>query len=84
MVQAAPLPMCPMAKTCKGMMEKSLSGLVMVIPGIAFIALGVLIVVWPSVLPWLAAAACLLAGGAMLVMANFMRGVGNRLRRAGG
>jgi hypothetical protein len=65
------------------MMEKPLSGLVMVIPGVAFIALGVLIVVWPSVLPWLVAAACILAGGAMLLMANFMRGVGARLRRAG-
>ncbi len=84
MAQAAPMPMCPMAETCKGMMEKPLPGLVVVIPGIAFIALGVLIVVWPSVLPWLVAAACILAGGAMLLMANFMRGVGARLRRAGG
>jgi hypothetical protein len=30
----------------------------------------------------LVAAACILAGGAMLLMANFMRGVGTRLRRA--
>ena len=50
MAQAAPMPMCPMAETCKGMMEIPFSGLMMVIPGIAFIALGVLIVVWPSVL----------------------------------
>ncbi len=84
MAQPAPMPMCPMAETCKGMMEKPLSGLMMVIPGIAFIALGVLIVAWPSVLPWLVAAACILTGGAMLLMANFMRGVGARLRRAGG
>jgi hypothetical protein len=84
MAQAAPMPMCPMAETCKGMMEKPLSVLVMAIPGIAFMALGVLIVVWPSVLPWLVAAACILAGGAMLLMARFMRGVGARLTRAGG
>lgn len=84
MAQAAPIPMCPMAETCKGMMESPFSGLVMMIPGIAFIALGVLIIVWPSVLPWLVAAACILAGGAMLVMANFTRGVGARLRRASG
>ncbi len=83
MAQAAPMPMCPMAETCKRMMEKPVSGPVMVIPGIAFIALGVLIVVWPSVLPWLVAAAGVLAGGAMLLMANFMRGVGTRFRRAG-
>ena len=83
MGQVAPMPMCPMAETCKGMIEKPLSSLVMIIPGVVFIALGVLIVVWPSVLPWLVAAACILAGGAMLLMANFMRGVGARLRRAG-
>jgi len=84
MAQAAPMPMCPMAETCRGMMEKPLSGLVIVIPGIAFVALGVLIIVWPPVLPWLVVAACILAGGAMLLMANFMRGVGARLRRAKG
>lgn len=80
MAQATPMPMCPMAETCRGMMEKSHSGLMMMIPGIAFIILGVLIVVWPSILPWLVAAAFILAGGAMLLMANFMRGVGARLR----
>jgi uncharacterized membrane protein HdeD (DUF308 family) len=82
MAQATPMPMCPMAETCRGMMEKPLSGLVM-IPGIVFIALGVLIVVWPAVLPWLVAAAFILAGSAMLLMVNFMRRVGARLRRAG-
>ena len=84
MAQAAPMPMCPMAEACWGMMEKPLSGLLMVSPGIAFIALGVLILAWPSVLPWLVAAACILAGGGMLLMANFMRGVGTRMRNARG
>ena len=84
MAQAAPMPLCPMAEACRGMMEKPLSGLLMVSPGIAFIALGVLILAWPSVLPWLVAAACILAGGGMLLMANFMRGVGTRMRNARG
>jgi hypothetical protein len=66
------------------MMERPVSGLIMVLPGITFIALGVLITVWPSILPWLVAAACILAGAGTLLMANFMRGVGTRLRRAGG
>jgi hypothetical protein len=35
-------------------------------------------------LSWLVAAAFILAGGAMLMMASFMRGVGARLRRAQG
>jgi hypothetical protein len=84
MAQAAPMPMCPMAETCRGMMERPLSGLIMLVPGITFITLGVLIIVWPSILPWLVATACILAGGGMLLMANFMRGVGTRLRRAVG
>jgi hypothetical protein len=83
MPQVAPLPMCPMAQMCKGMMERPLSGLVMIIPGLAFIALGLLIVAWPSVLPWLVATACIVTGGAVLLMANFMRGVGTRLRSTG-
>lgn len=83
MAQVAPMPMCSMAETCKGMMERPFSGLAMVIPGVVFIALGVSIFIWPSVLPWLVAIACILAGGAMLLMVNFMRSVGARLRRAG-
>ena len=83
MAQVAPMPMCPMAETCKGMMERPFSGLAMVIPGVVFIALGVSIFIWPSVLPSLVAIACILAGGARLLMVNFMRSVGARLRRAG-
>lgn len=69
-----------MAETCRSMMEKPHSGLMMMTPGITLIAMGVLFVIWPSILPWLVAAAFILAGGAMLLMANFMRGVGARLR----
>lgn len=80
MAQAAPMAMCPMAETCKGMMEKPLFGLVMLIPGMTFIALGILIFVWPSVLAWLVAAACILIGGAMLVMVSLMRRIGSRFK----
>jgi hypothetical protein len=72
-----------MAETCKRMMGKPLSGLIMVTPGVLFIVLGTLVAIWPSILPWLVAAAFILAGGAMLMMANFMRGIGARLRAAG-
>ncbi|MBR0716943.1 hypothetical protein [Bradyrhizobium liaoningense] len=81
MAQAAPMPMCPMAETCRSMMEKPFSGLMMIFSGIAFIVLGVVIAVWPSILPWLVAAAFILMGAVMLVMVNFMRGIGARLRR---
>ena len=82
MAQATPAPMCPMAETCRRMMSKPLSGFVMLIPGIAFAALGVLIIIWPSVLPYLVAAALILAGCAMLMMANFMRRIGTTDRHA--
>ena len=70
MAQTAPMSMCPMAETCRGMMEKPLSGTVMMIPGITFISVGLLIVVWPPLLPWLVGGASILAGAAMLLMAN--------------
>ena len=50
MAQAAPTPMCPIAETCKDMMEKPLSGAVLLIPGITFITVGVLIIIWPVIL----------------------------------
>ena len=74
------MPMCPMAETCRGMMERPLPVCSCRL-GITFIAVGVLIIVWPSILPWLVATACILAGGGMLLMANFIRGVGTRPRR---
>lgn len=77
------MPMCPMAETCRGMMDRPFSGLMMMLPGLVFIVLGALIIVWPFLLPWLVAAACILMGAAMFLMASFMRGVGARLRRAG-
>ena len=74
----------PMAETYKDMMEKRHSSLVIVIPGVALMALAVLIVVWPSMSPWLVAIACILAGSAMLQTAYFMRRVGAWLERTGG
>jgi hypothetical protein len=42
MAEPAPMPMCPMAERCKGMIEKRLSGLVLMIPGLVLIVLGVM------------------------------------------
>ena len=72
--------MCPMAETCKGMMEKPGSGLWMKIPGILFIALGVFIILYPQILAWLIAIALIGMGIAILMMTNFMRGIGKRFQ----
>ena len=80
MADIAPLPMCPMAETCKGMMEKPMSGLMLVVPGIIFVALGVAVIVEPQILVWLVALALIVMGGAMLMLSRFMRGIGERFQ----
>lgn len=79
--RARPMPMCPMAETCKGMMERPLSGAFLFVPAILFIALGVLIAIAPVVLVWLVAAFCILMGAMMLMLAVWMRRLGARMRR---
>lgn len=82
MNETAPMSMCPMAETCKGMMEKSSSGFWMTVPGIVFIALGVLIILFPQVLAWIVAIAMITMGLAMLMMMNFMRSIGKRVHNS--
>jgi uncharacterized membrane protein HdeD (DUF308 family) len=62
------------------MMEKPGSGLWMMIPGILFIALGILIILYPQILAWLIAIAFVVMGIAILMMTNFMRGIGKRFQ----
>jgi hypothetical protein len=78
--EAGAMPMCPMAATCKGMMQKPLSGSLLMIPGLVFIVVGVLIIIEPEILVWLMGAASILVGVVMLMLANFIRRVGAQLR----
>jgi uncharacterized membrane protein HdeD (DUF308 family) len=80
MEETTPMSMCPMAETCKGMMEKPHSGLWMMLPGVLFIALGLLIIFYPQILAWLIAIALIVIGIAILMMMNFMRGIGKRVQ----
>lgn len=82
MTETTRMPMCPMAETCKGMMEKRSSGFWMIIPGIVFIAGGVLIILFPQILAWLVAIAMIVMGLGMLMMMNFMRGIGKRMHNS--
>jgi len=75
-----PLPMCPMAAMCKGMMEKPFSGVMLIIPGLAFIALGVLVIYEPRILAWIIAAVFILLGAMMVMMASFVRKIGARFQ----
>ena len=64
-------------------MESSLPPLVLTAAGFALIALGLLIVFWPAVLPWLVAAMVISVGAGMLMMAQAFRGMMSRYREVG-
>lgn len=80
MAEPAPIPMCPMANTCKGLMEKPFSSVMLLIPGLVFILLGIVIVLEPRILVWLIAAVFILFGLMLFVMASFVRKIGTRFR----
>ena len=78
---AAPMQMCPMAETCKGLIDKPGSTYWTMIPGAIFVVLGVAIIVYPQILAWLVAIALIVMGVAMLLMANFMQGIGRKFQQ---
>lgn len=80
MEESVPMPTCPMAATCKGMMEKPLSGFVLIVPGVVLIILGVAVLIEPQILIWLVAAALIVIGIAMLMLTMFVRKVGKRFQ----
>ena len=71
------MPMCPMAKTCKGMASGGpISGIILIIPALLLIGMGVLIIFEPRILAWIIAALFMLMGIGMLFMASFVRKLG--------
>jgi len=72
MTESKQMPMCPMAETCKGIMEKPFSGFMIVVPGVFLIVLGVVTLIEPRILVWLVAAILLVMGVAALLLASFM------------
>jgi len=75
-----PMTLCPMAKMCAGMTQGRFSSIAIMLPGILLIALGVLIVVAPSVLVWLVGAASVFLGIMLLMVGSFIRNMGRQLR----
>lgn len=59
-------------------MKSPFSGSGLTIPGLVCVALGFLIVVDPHILAWVIAAAFVLLGAVMLMIASFVRRVGGR------
>ena len=72
MTESIQIPTCPMAQTCRGMIEKPFSDFLIVIPGIFLIVLAVIVLVEPRILVWLAAAVFAMIGTATLLFARFI------------
>ena len=81
---SVPMPMCPMAETCKGMMEKPASRFALIIPGVILIILGVTVLIEPRILAWLVAIALIVMGIGMLMITKFVRKVGERFQGSHG
>lgn len=79
MTETPPMPMCPMAEMCRGMMAKPSSMAWMILPGVVLIGLGTAIIFFPQILAGLVALALIGMGLGMLVMMNFMRTARKRL-----
>jgi len=58
---------------CQGMVGKSISGMVIMIPGLVLIGVGVLVLFQPQILAWLIAILMIVMGIGVLSMANVMR-----------
>jgi len=79
MTETPPMPICPMAELCRGMMEKPSSMAWMILPAVVLTGLGVAIIFFPQILAGLVALALIGMGLGLLVMMNFMRNVRKRL-----
>lgn len=75
-----PTAMHSMSKMCTGIMGKRPSGLLLMLPGVALIALGALIVIEPQVLVWLLAAGSVFLGSLLVLMGGFIRRMGRIAR----
>ena len=78
MTEASSKPACPMAAMCKGMVGKSTSRMVIMIPGLVLIGVGVLVLFQPQILAWLIAILMIVMGVGVLFLGNMMRKFGAR------
>jgi hypothetical protein len=74
MTESIQIPTCPMAQTCRGMIEKPFSGFMIVIPGLFLIVLAAIVLIEPRILVWLVAAVLAMMGTATLLFAKFIHG----------
>jgi uncharacterized membrane protein HdeD (DUF308 family) len=80
MAEHMPMPMCPMAETCRSMMSRSRPGTMLLIPGIMLILLGLAVIIEPRLLVWLIGLSFIAMGCMVLICSRFMRGFSDRLQ----
>ena len=79
--RTVPMPMCPMATTCRGMSETPMLKSLLPLPGLLMIAVGVLILLVPALLVWFIALASIVMGILLLIFAIFMIKMGDAFQR---
>ena len=77
---SVPMPMCPMAEACKGVMGKPASRFALIIPGVILVILGVTVLIEPRILAWLVAISLIVMGIGMLMITKFVRKVGEQFQ----
>ncbi len=75
---------CPMASVMKDAGEKPTTGFLIMLPGLLFVALGVLILIQPKVLVWMMAGTSIIIGIVLIMLGNFVRSIGARMREIHG
>jgi len=75
-----PMAMCPMAASCRRMAEKPFPKFLLALPGLLFIAVGILIILVPALLVWFFALASIAMGIMLLIFSSFMSRMGERVQ----
>ena len=75
----SPIPMCPMAKMCGGMMGEHRFGFAPHFMGAIFIILGIAILIEPSIAVWALALLLILMGVVVIVVASLLRKIGEEI-----
>ncbi len=76
---SSPIPLCPMAEICNGMVIKRSVGFAPHFIGAIFILLGITILIEPRIVVWVLAFLLIVIGVMMIVVASLLRKLGERI-----
>ncbi len=76
---SSPIPMCPMAKMCGGLMGEHRFGFAPHFMGAILILLGITILIEPRIAVWALALLLILVGVMVIVVASLLRKIGEEI-----